>query len=151
MMKRNGLFALFLLGTAALSGWLMQKPSLVGRVGIAVMYKEYSFLRTWWKTALIEAGVFFFLLVLISLLRNKLSISAFRVLLIVLLLCGLVGFYFTWTDFHETTTHRWLKERFHMGAYLFWVGFLSIPVYFFFQPVRKYADERGHTAVQKES
>ena len=142
---------LFLLGSACLSGWLMQKPSLIGRVGIALMYKEYAFLRTWWKTAAIEAGIFLLPLLLISLPGKKLKTVTFRILLLLLVLTGLAGLYLTWNDFHETTTHRWLKERFHMGAYLFWAGFLSIPVYFFVQTLTTHANERGHTPVQTKS
>ncbi len=146
-MRRTWILALFLLGLACLSGWLMQKPSLIGRVGISLLYKEYQFLRTWWKTAALETGLYFLILLLLEWLRTRLAPTPYRILLSLLFLAGLAGFYLTWNDFHDTSTHRWLKERFHMGAYLFWIGFLALPVFYFFQPGNADANERRHIAV----
>jgi hypothetical protein len=44
-------------------------------------------------------------------------------------LAALLGLYFTYQDFRHTASHRWLGERFHLGGYLFWVGWIIISIY----------------------
>lgn len=46
------------------------------------------------------------------------------------LLVGLVGLCFTYLDFERTLTHRMLGERFHLGAYLFWMGWIVVCLYY---------------------
>jgi hypothetical protein len=123
-------FVLFLLFLSCLSGYLMSKPSLIGKVGIDLFYKEYKFLRTWWQGAL---AVFITLLVLLflqGLIQRKLSRNSANLIQVVMILLALAGFYFTWYDFKHTTTHRWLKTSFHIGAYLFWLGWIIVSVFY---------------------
>lgn len=131
-MKRNLFFVLFLLVLSSISGYLLSKASLVGRIGINLFYKQYKFLKVWWQGAL---TVFTVLLVLffIHWLINKKFTKA-KLAHIVLLLVAIAGLYFTYLDFRNTATHRWLGERFHLGAYLFWLGWISISIYFIVQP-----------------
>jgi hypothetical protein len=43
---------------------------------------------------------------------------------------ALAGLYFTYIDFRNTLSHHMLGERFHLGAYLFWLGWLVISAFF---------------------
>ena len=54
------IFLLAILSTV--SGYLLSKASLVGRIGINLFYKEYKFLKVWWQGALV---VFIVLLILL--------------------------------------------------------------------------------------
>lgn len=118
---------------SALSGWLMSKPSLVGRVGIELFYKEYKFLRTWWQGSLVVFATLLLLLLLQGWAQVKLPARRSRLIHVLMILLALAGLYFTFYDFHHTATHRWLKERFHIGAYLFWGGWIIISVFYLLQ------------------
>ena len=37
---------------AIIIGWTLSKASLVGKVGIHFLHREYAFLNSWWKGAL---------------------------------------------------------------------------------------------------
>lgn len=45
----------------------------------------------------------------------------------------LVGLYFTYNDFRTDLSHRLLGERFHLGAYLFWLGAILVAVFYLFK------------------
>jgi hypothetical protein len=123
---------LFLLILSSLSGYLMSKPSLVGKIGIDVFYKQYQFLKIWWQGALLVFITWMILLALQFLAQQKLSSRNARIIHIAAIFLALTGLYFTWNDFQETNTHRWLKERFHIGAYLFWIGWMLISSFLIF-------------------
>lgn len=42
---------------------------------------------------------------------------------------AVAGIYFSYLDFRRTLSHRWLGERFHLGVYLFWVGWIAITIF----------------------
>jgi hypothetical protein len=126
-------FAGLLAFLSCLSGWLMSRPSLVGRMGIELFYKEYKFLRTWWQGALAVFVTLMILLVLQGIVYRKLSVRKSNLVQLGMILLALLGFYFTYNDFHHTATHRWLKERFHIGAYLFWASWIMISIYYLIQ------------------
>ena len=46
------------------------------------------------------------------------------------LVIALAGLFFTYQDFRHTLSHRWLGERFHLGAYMFWIGWIIISVFY---------------------
>jgi hypothetical protein len=48
------------------------------------------------------------------------------------LIVAIVGLYFTYRDFQYYYAHRWLKEKFHLGGYLFWIGWIGISLFFLF-------------------
>lgn len=110
-------------------GFLLSGISLIGRAGISLFYTKYKFLKTWWKGALIVFFVWIILFAIQSAL-NKKGIKK-RVLLInaVCLLLAIIGLYFSYADFRNALSHRWLGERFHLGVYLFWLGWIGISVY----------------------
>jgi hypothetical protein len=141
-MKRYLPLLFVLLLISALSGFLMSQPSLVGRIGINLTYRQYKFLETWWKGALLVFSVLLVLAVLQGFLEHKLGARKARWVHVLMIVLALVGFYFTWYDFHHTTTHRWLRKRFHIGAYLFWVGWIWISVYYLFVKTKSTTHEK---------
>jgi hypothetical protein len=127
--KRTSLLVVFLAALASLSGYLMSKASFVGRLGMTFVYKEYRFLKTWWKGALAVFLVWMLLLVIQYIVERKLSKQKAVIVHVIFILLALVGLYFTYCDFQNTTSHRWLKERFHIGAYLFWLGWIIVTIF----------------------
>jgi cell division protein FtsW (lipid II flippase) len=127
--KRISLLVVFLAALATLSGYLMSKASFIGRLGMTYVYKEYRFLKTWWKGALAVFVVWIILLIIQAIVERKLSKQKATIIHIAFILLALIGLYFTYSDFQHTTSHRWLKERFHIGAYLFWLGWIIISVF----------------------
>ena len=131
-MKRSTL-VLLLAVLSGISGYLLSKASFVGRMGINLFYKEYKFLKAWWQGALVVLGVLLLLLLLQGLAQKRIVFSKARLLNIGAILAALVGLYFTYNDFRHTTTHRLLGERFHLGGYLFWIGWIMISLYYLAQ------------------
>jgi hypothetical protein len=127
--KRISLLTLSLAALAALSGYLMSKASFIGRLGMTYVYKEYRFLKTWWKGALAVFVVWMILLLIQTIVERKASKTTATIVHVIFILLALAGLYFTYSDFQHTTSHRWLKERFHIGAYLFWLGWIIISVF----------------------
>lgn len=127
--KRTSILVVFLTGLAVLSGYLMSKASFIGRIGMTYVYKEYRFLKTWWKGALAVFVVWMILLIIQFVVEKKLSKAKATVVHVIFILLALVGLYFTYSDFQHTTSHRWLKEKFHIGAYLFWLGWIIISAF----------------------
>ena len=131
--KHTAYFVLFLLVVSVISGYLLSEVSLVGKVGIKLFYKEYTFLKTWYKGA---AAVFVVLMLLFMIQLIILRTARRNVSHIINIFCiagALIGMYFTYNDFRHTITHRWLGERFHLGAYLFWIGWIVVCVYVYIQ------------------
>ncbi|MGZ3951992.1 MAG: cytochrome d ubiquinol oxidase subunit II [Flavisolibacter sp.] len=144
--KSVSFLVLFLALLACLSGYLMSKASFVGRLGMTYVYKEYRFLKTWWQGALAVFVVWIILLVIQTVVERKLSKTRATVVHVIFILLALVGLYFTYSDFQHTTSHRWLKERFHIGAYLFWLGWIIISAFCIVQTKRDLLKEKSITA-----
>ena len=119
-----------------LAGWLISKMSWVGRAGINLMYKEYSIFKSWWKTALLLFVIQMVLLFLQDVVRKKYSRPIANIASIVLLVTALGGLFATYSDFNNNFSHRLLKEKFHLGFYLFWLGWISTCLYYIFSPGR---------------
>ena len=128
-MKRR-YFVLLLLVLSVLCGYLLSKASLVGRVGISLFYKQYSFLKVWWQGGLLVFVVWLLLFFLQGWLRKKVQEKQAKLVHLGAILLALVGLFFTYQDFQHNTTHRWLGERFHLGGYLFWIGWIGISVFY---------------------
>jgi hypothetical protein len=114
---------------ALVVGWTLSKATLVGKVGIHVLHREYLFLNTWWKGALLIISVWVVLEIIQYRIWKRysqkinLAIQSFFIFLAVL------GLYFTYLDF-RTFSHGILGERFHLGGYLFWIGWCIISIFF---------------------
>lgn len=140
----------FVLGLLSiLSGWLLSKASLVGRVGISIFYKQYHFLKIWWQGALVVFITLMILFILQGLANRRLSKSKANILHITMLFLCMSGLYFTYSDFKHTTTHRLLGERFHLGAYIFWLGWMMISL-FYLVDNSIHEKERRNIIIQEE-
>lgn len=132
-MKQYKGFIAYLAGLSLLAGYLFSKASWIGRIGISLFYRQYNFLKTWWK----GAGVVFIILLLLlaahEYFNRKLKPSSARMLHLTALLGSLAGLFFTFLDFRHTLKHRWMGERFHLGAYCFWIGWISVCLLFLYK------------------
>ena len=132
-MKRTALFLSLLAVLSIISGYLLSNASLVGKVGISVFYKQYQFLKTWWQGALIVFAVLLIFFLVQGFAEKKLIKTKANLLHVSMILLALTGLYFTYYDFRHTTTHRLLGERFHIGAYLFWIDWIIISLFYLTQ------------------
>jgi hypothetical protein len=122
-----------------LQTYLILKISFLGRVGIATVHREYKVLRSGWKTFLL---LFLIQLVLIIMLEVTLKKFTRKITIIVtslFLSAAALGLFVTFDDFLHTYTHRLLKERFHLGFYLFWLGWIGTCLFFLIPLVKKQA------------
>lgn len=121
---------------ATISGILMSQMSLIGKMGISVLYSEYGIFKIWWKTAILLFVVQLVLIFVLWLIKRLLGRRLATAVTLLVLLFGLVGTYFTYVDF-TTTSHRMLKENFHNGGYLFWGSWTLSCLYFMIVPFRR--------------
>ncbi len=145
---KKSLLVLLLLALSVLSGYLMSKATLVSRVGITFFYKEYNFLKVWWQGAL---AVFVILLIFILLqgyIQNKYAKQTARMVHLVAIPVALFGLFLTYSDFRHTLSHRLLGERFHLGAYLFWIGWIMISLFYVLQ--KEVVDTKGIATEQSQ-
>lgn len=129
-MKRKSFLVSLLLVLSVIAGYLLSKASLVGRAGISLFYTQYKFLKVWWQAGLVLFAVWMLLFLLQGWAQRKLSARVSQLVQAGCLLAALVGFYFTYQDFRHNTAHRWLGERFHLGGYLFWIGWIIISAFY---------------------
>lgn len=132
-MKRTIPFLALLAVLSVISGWLMSRMSWIGRVGVNLVHKEYKFLKVWYKGAAVVLGIWLVLFGVHHLVQKKMPPATARVAHIIALLAAVAGLYFTYSDFRHDFSHRVLKERFHLGAYLFWIGWMLICLFFLTQ------------------
>ncbi len=113
-----------------LEAYLISKISLIGRVGIATVHKEYRLLRSGWKTFLLLFSIQLALILFLHFIQKKYPKKITTTLTSGLLLLAVLGLVVTFQDFLHTYTHRLLKERFHLGFYLFWLAWIGSCVFF---------------------
>ena len=129
MVKKIITLNAILISLAIIAGWTLSKATLVGKVGIHVLHREYLFLNSWWKGALLIWGIWVVLEIIQYQLwkryrRNiNLTVQSSSIFLAIL------GMYFTYLDF-KTFSHGMLGDRFHIGGYLFWIGWCIISIFF---------------------
>ena len=146
MAKKISILVLCLAALAALSGYLMSKASFIGRIGMTFIYKEYGFLKTWWKGALAVFVVWMIVLAIQAIVEKNLPKLKATIVHAIFILLALIGLYFTYSDFQHSTSHRWLKEKFHIGAYLFWLGWIIISAFSIVQKKEDIIKEKSITA-----
>lgn len=127
-MKRKSLTILLLLLLAALAGYLLSKASLIGRAGISLFYQQYKFLKVWWQGGSLIFALWMLLFFLQGRAARKFSPAVSQRVHIGAIILALAGLYFTFQDFRHNIAHRWLGERFHLGGYLFWLGWILISI-----------------------
>jgi len=129
-MKRTSLLLSILLLLSALTGYVLSKASLVGRVGISLFYKQYKFLKVWWQAGLFVFAVWLLLFFVQGWVQRTKAHRTAKLTHIGAIVFALAGLFFTYQDFRQTLSHRWLGERFHLGGYLFWIGWIMISVFY---------------------
>ena len=130
MQPRTGVL-LFLAILSVISGYLMSRASLVGRVGMSLFYRQYNFLKTWWKGTLVVLFALMLLFIIHSLIQKRFSQSKARTIHLIICVVAMAGLYFTYNDL---TTFRTPHGRSFSYGVLF-VG--SEIVLFFFQLFRR--------------
>jgi hypothetical protein len=134
LMQKSTSFILLLLAVlAALSGYLLSKASLVGKAGITLIYKEYEFLKTWWQGALAVFVCWLLLFFIQGWAHRRAKGGNAALAQVVAIVLAAIGLFFTYQDFRNNLSHRLLGERFHIGAYLFWVGWMIISLFYLFR------------------
>ena len=128
-MKQNSFFIIGLALASLLAGYLLSAISFVGRAGINLFYTQYHFLKSWWKGALLVFIVWMLLLGLQTFFEKKVKRATSTMIQWALLIVAIVGLYMSYADFRNSLSHRWLGERFHLGVYLFWLGWIAITIF----------------------
>jgi hypothetical protein len=136
-MKKGFLIGILVL-LSMLCGYLFSKASLIGKAGMTFVYKEYAFLKTWWQGALFVFVVWMVLLLLQGWAQRK---GKSNWVPIAFIIAAIFGIYFTYQDFRHTISHRLLGERFHLGGYLFWAGWILISIYFLANRAQKLSEK----------
>jgi len=121
---------------STISGVLTSQMSFIGKVGISVLYREYGIFKIWWKTAILLFAIQLVLVFVLWLVKQLLGRKLAPVVILLFLLFGLTGAYFTYLDF-TTTSHRLMKMNFHAGGYLFWGAWVLACIYFLVVPIKK--------------
>jgi hypothetical protein len=127
-MKPSAKFISILLLLSIISGVLLSKASVVGKAGMTLFYREYNFLKSWWKGALLVFAVLLILYLIQGLLQRNKPAQKKRMINLVAIGLAVAGFFFTYLDFSNTLSHRLLGTAFHIGAYLFWIGWILISI-----------------------
>ena len=133
-MQRNAIFIGFLAGLSVVAGWLVSKINFIGRLGIGLLHHEFSFMRHWYKTAALFFGIWLLLFALQLLAKRRMPPATGRTTLVICIIAAIAGLLATWNNFRTDFTHRIIGEPFHMGFYLFWIGWLLISFYLLAQP-----------------
>ena len=124
---------IFLTALSVVAGYLLSKVSIVGRMGMKIFYKEYLFLRSWWKDTLLLFVVLMILFAVQAYLKQKLPPDRSNKIFLISVVFALAGLYISYDDFRHTLSHHFLGERFHIGVYLFWIGWMATGIYFIVQ------------------
>ncbi len=133
-MKRFSLLLLFEIIISLIAGILMSKMSWLGRMGINLIRTEYKIFKSWWKTALAIFAIQLVLILVQWLVKRTCKLNTSRLVFFFLLLIGIIGLGYTFYDFSSVYEHRIMKEKFHLGGYLFWIGWITSNLYFLVTP-----------------
>ena len=129
MNKRIITLNAILVPLAAVVGWTLSKASLVGKVGINVLHREYQFLNSWWKGALLIWVTWLVLEIVQYQILKRYRRSINLTIQAAFIFLAVLGIYYTYLDF-RTFSHGILGDRFHIGGYLFWIGWCIISIFF---------------------
>lgn len=129
-MKRFSSLLILQAVLSLIAGFLISKMSWLGRVGIKWFMPEYSIFRSWWQTAIALFSTQVIVAGLLWLVKRKATPRIAAIVSLIFLLIGIAGLYLTYNDFQTTFTHKLMKEKFHLGFYLFWLGWIGTSIYF---------------------
>ncbi len=113
-----------------LATYFISKISLIGKVGIALFYKQYKLLRSGWKTFFLFFGIQLLIIGLLWYMQQKRGRRKTVYTAAIFMILAIIGLVMTYHDFQYTYSHRLLKERFHLGFYLFWIGWMASCIFF---------------------
>ncbi|MFV0210536.1 hypothetical protein OBK22_01795 [Empedobacter falsenii] len=146
-MKNKIIHLLILAFSSLLSGIMISKMSFIGKVGITIIYNEYTILKSWWKTALLLFAIQAIIFVVLSVWKMKTTKRLKQLLLpFIFLSIGIIGLIYTYYDFTETS-HRLLKKTFHFGFYIFWLTWFGNCIFFMSKQKKKLEDIPQETEV----
>jgi hypothetical protein len=120
-----------------LQTYFVLKISLIGKIGIALFYKEYALLRSGWKTFFLFFAIQLAVIAVLYIVSKRSSKRAARTTAYALIAMAVAGLWLNFDDFLHTYSHRLLKERFHLGFYLFWAGWIVSCVFFIRNPITR--------------
>ncbi|ULT39994.1 cytochrome d ubiquinol oxidase subunit II [Niabella defluvii] len=120
----------YLICLSLLSGNLTAGVSLVGKIGISFSISNFLFFQSWWQSSLVCLACMLVIGIILYFADRSLKGIQRKVVLIASFLVFLLGLYLTFRDFRTDLAHRWLGERFHVGIYLYWIGFCIISLFF---------------------
>lgn len=129
-MKRNITYLILLSFLSFVSGYLLSKLSMTGKFGINLLYKQYKFLKNPLKGSTLILSLYLILFLLLYFVYKRWTNNNPNKISILILLLGIIGALLTYYDFVHTLAHKILGQSFHFGAYVFWLGWISIPVYY---------------------
>lgn len=146
-MKNKIIHLLILAFSSLLSGIMISKMSYIGKVGITIIYNEYTILKSWWKTALLLFAIQAIIFVVLSVWKMKTTKRLKQLLLpFIFLSIGIIGLIYTYYDFTETS-HRLLKKTFHFGFYIFWLTWFGNCIFFMSKQKKKLEEIPQETEV----
>ncbi|MDO4881498.1 MAG: DUF4499 domain-containing protein [Capnocytophaga sp.] len=125
---------------SVISGVLIYKMSLIGRIGIHLWFRKYIIFRSWWKTALLLLLVQGIIIFVLALVRNIASKKGAQWTNYTMLLLGIIGCFATYLDF-TMTSHKLMKNSFHSGFYLFWIGWFITCGWFIFTHQKHFSEK----------
>jgi hypothetical protein len=129
MVKRIISLNAILVSLAVIIGWTLSKATIIGKVGIHFLHREYMFLNSWWKGALLIWGVWVVLEIIQYRVWKRYRRNINLAIQTSFIFLAVLGLYFTYLDF-RTLSHGLLGDRFHIGGYLFWIGWCIISIFF---------------------
>lgn len=131
----NIAFIQLLLST--ISALLLAQMSWIGKLGISLFNKSYTFLKS-----PLESGAYIFtsqlfIILILHIVYRTLDKKIRQWICFIIFLLAFIGLGYTTYDFNEEFSHRILKTKFHFGAYLIWIGYMLTAIYYFLLPRRK--------------
>ncbi len=135
----KSLFSLifFQLILSVIAAYFLSEMSWVGKIGISVFYKEYSILKNPVQSGSMIFAVELMVILVLSISRFIGSKKVVNFIAFLFFLVGLAGLLYSMYDFSENFSHKILKEKFHFGIYLIWVGIMISCLYFWMKPKQK--------------
>src|SRR5579863_1540599 len=112
--------------------YLISRISTIGKIGIATAYHEYHWLCVFWLTYAILTLFQLALILTLYIIGKRSTKKITNLVSTILLVAGGLGLVLTFQDFMHTYSHRLLKERFHLGFYIFWISWMGTCLYFLF-------------------
>ena len=121
-MRRSASLGFFLIMLSVVVGFLLSTSAQDD-----IIYQEYEFLKEWWIGGLLVFVTLIFLFAVQSVMGRILSRKGALVINIIAILLAIAGWVYTYMlSFREGVPSM---DRFYIGMYLFWAGWMVVSVY----------------------